>query len=105
MSRHKNIGHIASSAYEVDDGQDLYENYEGDGYGDYGDYGGYGEEGEGEYDPYDKPTQISKKKKGKSTPAGALGGYEEDLDAGEPDDPDLAAALKASKEEAKKNAP
>lgn len=46
------------------------------------------------------------KKKGKSNPVeGTLGGYEEDLDAGELNDPDLAAALKASKEEAKNSGP
>jgi len=55
MSRHKNIGYLASAAYEEDDGQDFYEN--NDGYGDYGDYGEYGDQYEA------APVKVSKKKK------------------------------------------
>ena len=56
MSRHKNMGYLASAAYEEDDGEDFYDN--NGGYGDYGDYGGeYGEE------QYEAPVKVSKKKK------------------------------------------
>ena len=86
MSRHKNIGYLASAAYEEDDGEDFYAT--GDGYGEYGEYGEYG----GEYD--EAPVKVSKKKKGKST--GPLGNYEEDLGEAVEEDPEMAAAIKAS---------
>ena len=57
MSRHKNIGYLASEAYEEDDGKDFYAN--NDGYGDYGDYDDYGDYGE----QYEAPVKVSKKKK------------------------------------------